>query len=63
MQKQTQSLELSLREAHEKCKQLEEAKTELEKQLTALRAELEAEKRERSIKTDVIADLQGEPFA
>ncbi|XP_051909570.1 rho-associated protein kinase 2-like isoform X3 [Hippocampus zosterae] len=59
MQKQTQSLELSLREAHEKCKQLEEAKTELEKQLTALRAELEAERRERSIKTDVIADLQG----
>uniref|UniRef100_A0A3Q2YX07 non-specific serine/threonine protein kinase n=1 Tax=Hippocampus comes TaxID=109280 RepID=A0A3Q2YX07_HIPCM len=61
MQKQTQGLELSLREAHEKCKQLEEAKTELEKQLTALRAELEAERRERSIKTDVIADLQGEP--
>ncbi|XP_061667989.1 rho-associated protein kinase 2-like [Syngnathoides biaculeatus] len=59
MQKQAQSLELSLREVQEKCKQLEEAKMELERQLTTLRTELEAERRERCIKTDVIADLQG----
>ncbi|XP_057678976.1 rho-associated protein kinase 2-like isoform X5 [Corythoichthys intestinalis] len=63
IQKQAQSLELSLREVQEKCKQLEEGKMELERQLTTLQAELGAEKRERSIKTEVIADLQGRTSA
>lgn len=44
----------------ERCSQLEKARTELEKQLAALRAELDEERRDRNLRTETIADLQGE---
>ena len=44
----------------EKCSQLENSKMELEKQLMGLQAELEKEKRDRSLRTETITDLQGE---
>lgn len=59
-QKQAQSLEVGLREAQEKRSQLENSRMELEKQLTALQAELEVERRDRNLGTETIADLQGE---
>lgn len=61
-QKQAQCLELSLREMQEKCSQLENSKQELEKQLRGLQAELEEERRGRSIGTETITDLQGETW-
>lgn len=60
--KQAQSLEVSLREMQEKCSQLENGKMELEKQLMALQAELEEERRDRSLGTETITDLQGETW-
>lgn len=59
-QKQAQSLEVSLREAQEKCNQLNDSKTEQEKQLRELQAELEEARRDRSFGTETITDLQGE---
>ncbi|KAM3602727.1 uncharacterized protein V6R79_009673 [Siganus canaliculatus] len=58
-QKQAQSLEVSLGEMQEKCIQLENGKMELEKQLVGLQAEMEEEKRDRSLRTETISDLQG----
>uniref|UniRef100_A0A673CQD3 Rho-associated protein kinase 2 n=1 Tax=Sphaeramia orbicularis TaxID=375764 RepID=A0A673CQD3_9TELE len=58
-QKQAQSLEVGLREMQDKCSQLENSKMELEKQLMGLQSELEAEKRDRNLGTETIADLQG----
>lgn len=60
VQKQVQSLEVSLREMQEKCSQLEKSKMELEKQLMGLQAELEEERRDRNLGTETITDLQGE---
>lgn len=59
-QKQTQSLEVSLREAEEKYNQLENSKMEQEKQLRELQAELEEARRDRNYGTETITDLQGE---
>lgn len=63
MQKQVQSLEMSLRETQEKCSKLENGKVEQEKQVMKLRADLETERRDRILGTDIIADLQGESFS
>lgn len=60
MQKQAQSLEASLGEMKERCSQLEKDRMELEKQLMALQAELDEERRDRNLRTETIADLQGE---
>uniref|UniRef100_A0A674NAZ6 non-specific serine/threonine protein kinase n=1 Tax=Takifugu rubripes TaxID=31033 RepID=A0A674NAZ6_TAKRU len=59
-QKQAQSLEASLGETKERCSQLEKDRMELEKQLTALQAELDEERRDGNLRTETIADLQGE---
>ncbi|KAM3861437.1 rho-associated protein kinase 2-like [Diretmus argenteus] len=59
VQKQAQALEVSLREMQDKCSQLENGKMELEKQLMGLQAELEAERRDRNLGLETIADLQG----
>uniref|UniRef100_A0A8C8ELH7 non-specific serine/threonine protein kinase n=1 Tax=Oncorhynchus tshawytscha TaxID=74940 RepID=A0A8C8ELH7_ONCTS len=58
-QKQAQALELSLRELVDKCTQLENAKMGLEQQLMGLQADLEAERRDRCLGTEIIVDLQG----
>ncbi|XP_071225630.1 rho-associated protein kinase 2-like isoform X4 [Salvelinus alpinus] len=58
-QKHAQALELSLRELVDKCTQLENAKMGLEQQLMGLQADLEAERRDRSLGTETIVDLQG----
>lgn len=60
VQKQAQSLEVSLREMQEKCSQMENGKMELEKQLIGLQAELEKERRDLNVRTETITDLQGE---
>lgn len=44
----------------ERCSQLEKDRMELEKQLTALQAELDEERRDGNLRTETIADLQGE---
>lgn len=62
VQKQAQSLEVSLGEMQEKCSQLENSKMELEKQLRGLQAELEEERRGRNMGTETINDLQGETW-
>uniref|UniRef100_A0A8D3ECE8 non-specific serine/threonine protein kinase n=1 Tax=Scophthalmus maximus TaxID=52904 RepID=A0A8D3ECE8_SCOMX len=59
VQKQAQSLEVSLREMQEKCSQMENGKMELEKQLIGLQAELEKERRDLNVRTETITDLQG----
>lgn len=61
-QKQAQSLEVGLREMQEKCSQLENGKMELEKQLMGLQAELAEESRDHNLRTETIADLQGEAW-
>ncbi|KAK6297171.1 hypothetical protein J4Q44_G00317540 [Coregonus suidteri] len=58
-QKQAQALELSLRELVGNCTQLENAKMGLEQQLMDLQADLEAERRDRSLGTEIIQDLKG----
>ncbi|KAM9420670.1 rho-associated protein kinase 2-like isoform 4-T10 [Salvelinus alpinus] len=58
-QMHAQALELSLRELVDKCTQLENAKMGLEQQLMGLQADLEAERRDRSLGTETIVDLQG----
>ncbi|XP_046905782.1 rho-associated protein kinase 2-like isoform X5 [Hypomesus transpacificus] len=58
-QKQTQVLELSLRDHQDKLSLLENSKMELEQHLISLQAALEAEKRDRSQGSEIIADLQG----
>ncbi|XP_055729162.1 rho-associated protein kinase 2-like isoform X2 [Salvelinus fontinalis] len=58
-QKHAQALELSLRELVDKCTQLENAKMGLEQQLMGLQADLEAERRDRSLGAETIVDLQG----
>ncbi|XP_064781721.1 rho-associated protein kinase 2-like isoform X1 [Oncorhynchus masou masou] len=58
-QKHAQALELSLRELVDKCTQLENAKMGLEQQLMGLQADLEAERRDRCLGTEIIVDLQG----
>lgn len=60
VQKQVHSLEASLGEMKERCSQLEKDRMELEKQLMALQAELDEERRDRNLRTETIADLQGE---
>lgn len=60
VQKHTRSLEASLGEMKERCGQLEKDRMELEKQLMALQAELDEEKRDGNLRTETIADLQGE---
>lgn len=60
VQKHAQSLEASLGEMKERCSQLEQDRMGLEKQLMALRAELDEERRDRDLRTETIADLQGE---
>lgn len=60
VQKHAQSLEASLGEMKERCGQLGKDKMELEKQRVALQAELDEERRERNLRTETIADLQGE---
>lgn len=62
MQKQVQTLEVSLRDMLEKCSQLENGKMELEKQLMGLQGELEEERRVRNLGTETITDLQGESW-
>lgn len=62
VQKQAQSLEVSLGEMQEKCSQLENSKMELEKQLRGLQAKLEEERRGRNMGTETINDLQGETW-
>lgn len=59
-QKQAQSLEVSLREMEKKCSGLEESKAEQEKQMRGLQVELEEERREQFLRTETLADLQGE---
>lgn len=59
-QKQAQSLEANLGETKERCSQLEKDRMELEKQLTALQDELDEERRDGNLRTETIADLQGE---
>uniref|UniRef100_A0A8C8D7D3 non-specific serine/threonine protein kinase n=1 Tax=Oncorhynchus tshawytscha TaxID=74940 RepID=A0A8C8D7D3_ONCTS len=59
-QKQAQALEFNLRELVDNCTQLENAKMGLEQQLMGLQADLEAERRDRSLGTEIILDLQGE---
>ncbi|XP_055740363.1 rho-associated protein kinase 2-like [Salvelinus fontinalis] len=58
-QKQAQALEFSLGELVDNCTQLENAKMGLEQQLMGLQADLEAERRDRSLGTEIILDLQG----
>uniref|UniRef100_A0A673YWY6 non-specific serine/threonine protein kinase n=1 Tax=Salmo trutta TaxID=8032 RepID=A0A673YWY6_SALTR len=58
-QKHAQALELSLREMVDKCTQLENAKMGIEQQLMSLQADLEAERRNHSLGTETIVDLQG----
>uniref|UniRef100_A0A4W5MK77 non-specific serine/threonine protein kinase n=1 Tax=Hucho hucho TaxID=62062 RepID=A0A4W5MK77_9TELE len=58
-QKHAQALEFSLRELVDKCTQLENAKMGMEQQLMGLQADLEAERRDRSLGTETIVDLQG----
>uniref|UniRef100_A0A8C7HC30 non-specific serine/threonine protein kinase n=1 Tax=Oncorhynchus kisutch TaxID=8019 RepID=A0A8C7HC30_ONCKI len=57
-QKQAQALEFNLRELVDNCTQLD-AKMGLEQQLMGLQADLEAERRDRSLGTEIILDLQG----
>ena len=59
-QKQAQALEFNLRELVDNCTQLENAKMGLEQQLMGLQADLEAERQDRSLGTEIILDLQGE---
>ncbi|KAJ7988069.1 hypothetical protein DPEC_G00319810 [Dallia pectoralis] len=58
-QKQTQGLELSLRELGDKCTQLENTKMGLEQQLMGLQADLEVARRERNLGAETTVDLQG----
>lgn len=60
VQKHAQSLEASLGEMKEGFSQLEKERMELEKQLMALQAQLDEERRDRNLRTETIADLQGE---
>lgn len=60
LQKHIQSLEASLGEVKERCSQLEKDRMELEKQLMVLQAELDEERRDQNLRTETIADLQGE---
>lgn len=60
MQKQAQSLEVSLREMEKKCSGLEASKAEQEKQMRGLQVELEEERGEHNLRTETLADLQGE---
>lgn len=60
VQKQVQSLEVSLREMQGKCSQLENSKMELEKQLMGLQSKLEEETRTHNLGKETITDLQGE---
>uniref|UniRef100_H3D439 Rho-associated protein kinase n=1 Tax=Tetraodon nigroviridis TaxID=99883 RepID=H3D439_TETNG len=59
VQKHAQSLEASLGEMKERCSQLEKERMELEKRLMALQAQLDEERRDRNLRTETIADLQG----
>lgn len=58
-QKQAQSLEVSLRDMEKKCSGLEDSKAEQEKQMRGLQVELEEERRECNLRTETLADLQG----
>ncbi|KAM8847516.1 rho-associated protein kinase 2-like isoform 3-T3 [Synchiropus picturatus] len=59
LQKQVQNLELSLKEMQEKCSLLENSKMELEKQLRAKQADVETERRDKHLGTEIISELQG----
>lgn len=58
--KQSQQLEVSLRELQERLAQLESGRLILEQEKLALQTSLEVEKRERSVGSETINDLQGE---
>lgn len=58
--KQAQQLELSLRELQERLAQLESSRLTLEQDNLSLQSALETEKRERSLSSETITDLQGE---
>ncbi|XP_050995506.1 rho-associated protein kinase 2b isoform X1 [Labeo rohita] len=57
--KQSQQLEVSLRELQERLAQLESSRLSLEQEKLSLQTSLELEKRERSLGTENINDLQG----
>ncbi|XP_057208515.1 rho-associated protein kinase 2-like isoform X2 [Triplophysa rosa] len=57
--KQSQQLEVSLRELQERLAQLESGRLSLEQEKLALQTSLEVEKRERSVGSETINDLQG----
>uniref|UniRef100_A0A8B9JN20 non-specific serine/threonine protein kinase n=1 Tax=Astyanax mexicanus TaxID=7994 RepID=A0A8B9JN20_ASTMX len=57
--KQAQQLELTLRELQERLTQLESSKLVLEQDKLGLQDALEAEKKEHSLGTETITDLQG----
>ncbi|XP_072313433.1 rho-associated protein kinase 2-like isoform X2 [Eucyclogobius newberryi] len=59
VQKQVQTLELSLRDREQRCGQLEVTTQELDTQLRETHTELDMERREKSNKSDTIHDLQG----
>lgn len=58
--KQSQQLEVSLRELQERLAQLESGRLSLEQEKLTLQTSLEVEKRERSVGSETISDLQGE---
>ncbi|XP_056619691.1 rho-associated protein kinase 2-like isoform X2 [Triplophysa dalaica] len=57
--KQSQQLEVSLRELQERLAQLESGRLSLEQEKLSLQTSLEVEKRERSVGSETINDLQG----
>lgn len=58
--RQAQQLELLLRELQERLAQLEGSRLGLEQDNFSLQSALESEKRERSLSSETITDLQGE---
>uniref|UniRef100_A0A8C1KVW7 non-specific serine/threonine protein kinase n=1 Tax=Cyprinus carpio TaxID=7962 RepID=A0A8C1KVW7_CYPCA len=58
--RQSQQLEVSLRELQERLAQLESSRLGLEQERLSLQTSLEVEKRERSLGSETINDLQGE---
>ncbi|XP_056336866.1 rho-associated protein kinase 2-like isoform X5 [Danio aesculapii] len=57
--RQSQQLELSLRELQERLAQLESSRLGLEQEKLNLQTSLELEKRERNVSSETITDLQG----
>lgn len=61
--RQSQQLEVSLRELQERLAQLESSRLGLEQERLSLQTSLEVEKRERSLGSETVNDLQGECIA